>query len=161
MGPPHDPLDSPAASNSPAFMSEWAVRPALVSSWGVVLRRFGVTLLLRAVGRLLRSSKFLALLFFVISSLATMGIGYSLTQHTVTIEINGRPIRVRTHQVTARAILREVGISIAPEDIVHTDLDARLAPGQSIVMTLARPARGRSSLARRCAGSSLRSSRAT
>ena len=76
--------------------------------------------------------------------LALVGImagGYLRARPEVTLIINGQPHAFRTRQTVVRAILREAGLELHPEDIVSPGREAAVRPGQAITVQLARPAR--------------------
>jgi uncharacterized protein YabE (DUF348 family) len=68
-----------------------------------------------------------------------MLLGYVATQREVGLIINDRPVTVRTHQTTVGALLDELGITLAPEDIVMSPLDASLEATGEIVIRKALP----------------------
>jgi len=64
-------------------------------------------------------------LIFVVGN--GMILGYVSTQREVSLVINDQPFTVRTHQTTVGALLDELGIPVAVEDIVMVPLDTPLA----------------------------------
>ncbi|MEW5956849.1 MAG: ubiquitin-like domain-containing protein, partial [Chloroflexota bacterium] len=65
--------------------------------------------------------------------------GYVLSGQPLTLLINGRPYPVRVHRLTVAGMLSELGLTLAPADVVEPPLPARLAPGQTVTVKLARP----------------------
>jgi len=76
-------------------------------------------------------------LVFVIGN--GMILGYLSTQRVVELVINDQPFTARTHQTSVGALLEELAIPLAPEDIVMSPLDAPLADAGSIVINKALP----------------------
>jgi uncharacterized protein YabE (DUF348 family) len=76
-------------------------------------------------------------LIFVVGN--GMIVGYISTQTEVQLVINGLPFTVRTHQPTVGALLEELHLPLAPEDIVLSPLDAALAEDGQIVVRKALP----------------------
>ena len=70
-----------------------------------------------------------------------MLLGYLSTQREVQLLINDQPFTARTHQTTVGALLDELAIPLAPEDIVMAPLDAALADTGPIVIRKALPIR--------------------
>lgn len=64
---------------------------------------------------------------------------YVAGSHRVTIFLDEQPITVRTHQTTVGAVLREIGIEVAPVDLVYPPLGASVRPGATIHIRLALP----------------------
>jgi len=71
--------------------------------------------------------------------LAVLGWGYARASQPVTLVINQRSFSVFTHYSKIETMLRELGITLAPEDVVSPPLNATLAPGQTVSVQLARP----------------------
>ena len=65
--------------------------------------------------------------------------GYLLTGHAITLVIGGQAYPVRVHSLTVEAMLSELGLTLAPEDVVEPPLSTRLTPGQRVTVRLARP----------------------
>ncbi|MBN1995110.1 MAG: DUF348 domain-containing protein [Anaerolineae bacterium] len=65
--------------------------------------------------------------------------GYVFTGQPVTLIINDRSYPVRVHRLTVAGVLQEVGLSLEAEDRVHPAPGARLSPGDTITIQLARP----------------------
>jgi len=76
-------------------------------------------------------------LIFVVGN--GMIVGYISTQTEVQLVINDRPFTVRTHQPTVGALLEELHLPLAPEDVVLSPLDAPLTEGGQIVIRKALP----------------------
>ncbi len=64
---------------------------------------------------------------------------YVSTQREVTLIINDYPLTTRTHQTSVAALLDELGIQLAPEDIIMSPLDAPLEDNEPIVIRKALP----------------------
>jgi uncharacterized protein YabE (DUF348 family) len=77
------------------------------------------------------------ILIFVVGN--GMILGYVSTQREVSLVINDQPFTVRTHQTTVGALLDELGIPIAAEDIVMVSLDTPLADAGRIEIRKAVP----------------------
>ncbi len=71
---------------------------------------------------------------------AAMAAGYLHARPEMTLIVNGRAHSFRTRQRVVRAILREAGLKLHPEDIVSPGLETTVQPGQTISVRLARPA---------------------
>jgi uncharacterized protein YabE (DUF348 family) len=56
----------------------------------------------------------------------SMIMGYISMQREATLVINDHSFAVRTHQTSVAALLDELGIQLAPEDILMSPLDAPL-----------------------------------
>lgn len=67
-----------------------------------------------------------------------LALTYVATQQTIWVEINGTLVRQRSHQRTGDAILRELGITLLPEDLIEVPPRDRLLAGSPIVVQLAR-----------------------
>ncbi len=65
---------------------------------------------------------------------------YLISQHTVTLEVNGVRFSHRTHQRTAAGVLREMGLTLDDADQLAAPDEAALASGAPIRVTLARTA---------------------
>jgi uncharacterized protein YabE (DUF348 family) len=76
-------------------------------------------------------------LIFVVGN--GMILGYVSTQREVSLVINDQPFTVRTHQTTVGALLDELGIPIAAEDIVMVPRDAPLSDTGQIDIRKALP----------------------
>jgi uncharacterized protein YabE (DUF348 family) len=71
-----------------------------------------------------------------------LGLGatvYLATQHTVRVEINGWVTYHRTHQRAAQGVLRELGVTVHPEDKLELPSEVDLLAGAPIRLTVARP----------------------
>ncbi len=77
----------------------------------------------------------LALVFIV----GTLAAGYQTALTPVTLVVDGEARRLRTHQDTVAALLMDIGLTLASEDIVTPGLDTRLEPGLVVAVQLARP----------------------
>src|SRR5262245_1061891 len=75
----------------------------------------------------------------VLGLIVALWAGYLLTGQTIHLVIDGQPYQVRTHTLTVGAVIREMGISLSPEDIVSPPPEAALLPHQTITVQLARP----------------------
>ncbi len=71
--------------------------------------------------------------------IALLWFGYSNTAVPVTLIVNEREWIHRTHQLSVRDVLREVGIALLPQDEVFPPLDTPLRGGETVQVTLARP----------------------
>lgn len=60
--------------------------------------------------------------------------GYVSTQRKVTLVIDDYPLTVRTHQTSVAALLDELGIQLAPEDIIMSPLDAPVEDNEPIII---------------------------
>jgi uncharacterized protein YabE (DUF348 family) len=76
-------------------------------------------------------------LLFVVGN--GMILGYVSTQREVSLLINDQPFTVRTHQTSVGALLDELGIPLAVEDIVMLPLDTPLADTGQIDIRKALP----------------------
>ena len=65
--------------------------------------------------------------------------GYLLTGQPVTVLIDDHAYQQRVHQLTVDAVVREMGLTLEPEDIIRPPIGAQLAPNQTITIELARP----------------------
>lgn len=65
--------------------------------------------------------------------------GYVSTQREVTLIVNDYALTARTHQTSVAALLDELGIHLAAEDIVMSPLDAPLDDNQPIIIHKALP----------------------
>lgn len=65
--------------------------------------------------------------------------GYILTSRPVTLVINGQPRPIRTHHRTVEALMQEMGLALAAEDIIDPLPSAAFSPGDTITIQLARP----------------------
>lgn len=63
--------------------------------------------------------------------------GYLVTQKTVVLTVDGESFTAYTHQDTVRDVLGELGVSLAPDDILTPTLDTSLRNGDTI--TIRRP----------------------
>ena len=74
--------------------------------------------------------------------LALLGAGmyyrYDQTQYRVTLRLDGQAREVRTHQISVGALLTELGLSLAPEDLLSPNAEAPLATGDTITIRRAR-----------------------
>jgi uncharacterized protein YabE (DUF348 family) len=77
------------------------------------------------------------ILIFVVGN--GMILGYVSTQREVSLVINDQPFTVRTHQTTVGALLDELGIPLAAEDIVMVPLDTSLADTGHLAIRKALP----------------------
>jgi uncharacterized protein YabE (DUF348 family) len=71
----------------------------------------------------------------------SMIMGYISMQREATLVINDHSFAVRTHQTSVAALLDELGIQLAPEDILMSPLDAPLQTKEPIVIRKALPIR--------------------
>jgi uncharacterized protein YabE (DUF348 family) len=67
--------------------------------------------------------------------------GYVFTGQPVTLVVNDQPHQIRAHRLTVAAVLREIGLTLEAEDIIHPPPNATLSPGDTITIRLARPVR--------------------
>jgi len=65
----------------------------------------------------------------IVALVAVLASAYVQSGQTVSLEVDGRVWRLRTHQQTVGALLREVGLTLLPEDIVSPSLETRLEAG--------------------------------
>jgi len=77
----------------------------------------------------LKGLKALVALVFVVGTLAA---GYQTTLTPVTLMVNGQVQRLHTHQDTVDALLMDIGLTLASEDIVTPALDTPIEPGLSV-----------------------------
>jgi uncharacterized protein YabE (DUF348 family) len=61
------------------------------------------------------------------------------TTQPVTLAIDERVFTVSTHQNQVAAILRELGVNLAPEDVIQPSPDTTLVAGETLRIRLARP----------------------
>lgn len=74
-----------------------------------------------------------------IAAVVALFAGYMATAKTVTIYVDGHTIVVRTHQRTADGLLREMGLSLSPKDILLPSPDAPLVDGSTLYLRRALP----------------------
>ncbi len=101
-------------------------------SWHVARRLLRLIVGWRPSPRLIGS--LLALLAW-----GVLGVGYYVTSVPVTLIVDGRPHRLRTHQATVRGLLREADIRLHPKDLIAPPPDAELVSGSVVRVRLARP----------------------
>ncbi|MBN1218084.1 MAG: DUF348 domain-containing protein [Anaerolineae bacterium] len=65
--------------------------------------------------------------------------GYVFTGQPVTLLINGQTHPVRAHRLTVAGVLQETGLTLAAKDTVQPGLEAKLSPGDTVTIQLARP----------------------
>lgn len=65
--------------------------------------------------------------------------GYARTSQPVTLQVGQRSFAISTHHPTVATLLRELEISLEPEDIVQPPPPTELAAGDSLTIQLARP----------------------
>ncbi len=70
--------------------------------------------------------------------MVAFGSVYLATQHTVVLEVNGIPIRHRTHARSTQAVLREMGVGLQEKDILEAPSEDDLAHGAPLRLTVAR-----------------------
>lgn len=70
---------------------------------------------------------------------AAMAASYAHSGVTVTLEVNGQVWRSTTHQRTVGAYLREIGLTLRPEDVVLPSLDTSLEEQPTITVQKALP----------------------
>ncbi|MDQ7028776.1 MAG: ubiquitin-like domain-containing protein [Ardenticatenia bacterium] len=63
---------------------------------------------------------------------------YLLRPARLALTLNGQPVEVVTYQRTVGGLLRELGVSLQPQDVLFPPTDTPLANGQEIVLKLAR-----------------------
>lgn len=80
---------------------------------------------------------FMALVFLPLAALLI--VGYQRTLTPVTILVDGHSRTLRTHQTTVEAVLREAGLTLAPEDRVEPTLSDDLVAGTTVTILRARP----------------------
>ena len=64
---------------------------------------------------------------------------YMLTGQPITVRIDDHTYQLRVHRLTVDAVLRELGLTLQPEDIITPPIGTQLEPNQTIVIELARP----------------------
>jgi uncharacterized protein YabE (DUF348 family) len=94
---------------------------------------------MRALASLLPSGGALLALALV-GLVLSLGSLYLATQHTVWVEINGMRVRHRTHARTVSQVLREMRISLLPEDRVLAPPEEELERGTPLQVDVARVA---------------------
>ena len=103
---------------------------------------------LRLVGYLRVGASFLAPLrpsgtavaaIALAGGLALLAVVYVATQHTVTLDINGTSVQHRTHERSADAVMREVGIELGEGDTLRVPSEETLMEGAPIEVRIARP----------------------
>jgi uncharacterized protein YabE (DUF348 family) len=65
--------------------------------------------------------------------------GYWSTSSAVTIAVDGLPVSLRTHQATVGGLLDELGLVLAPEDLLVPTAEMALSSGLSVEVQRARP----------------------
>lgn len=65
--------------------------------------------------------------------------GLRATRLTLHIDVDGQPLRLRTHATTVGAALHQAGLSLCPEDWVSPPLGAAVEPGMAIRIQRALP----------------------
>lgn len=79
-------------------------------------------------------------LLLVVTLAAAAALWYhGTTALPLEVQVDGHPMRVATHQPTVGDALRELRLTLAPEDRVQPALTAPLAPGTTITVQRARP----------------------
>ncbi|MBM4429334.1 MAG: DUF348 domain-containing protein [Chloroflexi bacterium] len=78
-------------------------------------------------------------LTFTFALVLALAVTYVQSGDIVSLEVNGHMWRMRTHQKTVAALLREVGLALRPEDIVLPSLETRLGPEQLVTVEKALP----------------------
>ncbi len=81
-----------------------------------------------------------ALWLLLLSLIAITGAGFArhvLRPTQLALTVNGRPVEVVTYQRTVGGLLREMGVSLHPQDVLVPPADTPLANGQEIVLRLA------------------------
>ena len=81
----------------------------------------------------------LLVIALLVGMLVVLRAGLARTQLPVVVEVDGRPIQVRTHAGTVGEALEHAGLDLYPEDIVWPDQDAALVSGSTIRVQRARP----------------------
>jgi uncharacterized protein YabE (DUF348 family) len=71
--------------------------------------------------------------------LTTLWWGYMLAGRPVTLVINGQSRQIRTHYQTVEAIIRDLGLTLEAEDIIHPATNTLLSPNDTLTIQLARP----------------------
>ena len=75
----------------------------------------------------------------VIGIILALWAGYALPGRSITLVINERSFPMRTHRLTVDAVVRELGLTLAPEDIIQPPPGTKLLPDQAVTIRLARP----------------------
>lgn len=88
---------------------------------------------LPAIGTLHVPGGLVTLLFLVVV-VAVMVMSYLHSGEIMTLRVNGDSWQARTHQQTVGAFLREVGLTLRPEDIVMPGLDTSLGDTRIVVV---------------------------
>ena len=74
-----------------------------------------------------------------VSAILLLGASFLQSASAVLLEVNGDTWRVRTHQQTVGAFLREAGLDLRPEDIVVPAAETPLEASQTIIVQQALP----------------------
>lgn len=94
------------------------------------------------LGRLLRQSRPGLGLWRKLSVLGLVIVlwgGYAVSGWPLTLVVNGQPYRLRTHQSTVAGAIQELGLDLGDQDVVEPGPAARLVPGATVSLQLARP----------------------
>jgi len=75
----------------------------------------------------------------LVGGLGLLAALYVATQHTVTLDINGTVLQHRTHERSAEAIVRELGIDLEAEDALQAPAEEALLRGEPVEVRIARP----------------------
>ena len=65
--------------------------------------------------------------------------GYVLTGQPITVRIDDHAYRLRVHRLTVDTILRELDLTLEPEDVITPPVGTQLEPNQTVTIELAQP----------------------
>lgn len=68
-----------------------------------------------------------------------LGVGYIWLGRPVTLVINDQAHVLRLHRLTVSAVVQELGLELAPEDVIEPPLETDLQPGAQVTIRLAQP----------------------
>ena len=75
----------------------------------------------------------------IIGVVIALWAGYIGLGRSVTLVINDQAHSLRLHRLTVSAVVQELGLALAPEDIIEPPLGADLQPGAQVTIQLAQP----------------------
>lgn len=93
----------------------------------------------QAIQRLWTAVPGFVVLAFTVALVVALAVIYVQSGDIVSLEVNGQVWRTRTHQKTVGALLREVGLTLRPEDIILPSAEMPLGPEQLVTVEKALP----------------------